>query len=1082
MEVTLGTNAHETVGTLINLGIVCSNMGKFNLALEYYFKASEIIYLKKGDENIEYALCLYNIGNDFLNLDNFEKAEKNLFKSLEIYKKIKGDKDLDYAQTMYAIGILYLKKRDYKSSLNYYEKAKDIFEYTIGEMHPLYAKTLSTLGSIYNIIGDMDISESYLLKSTNILKITLGEFHPDYIMGMINLGDFYCEHKNFKNAESCFDLDLNYLSKIWSTNSYYYAKIINSIGLFHWHTGNFDKAEELLKSSYEIIKNNYNEQHYAYLSFLVNLGSFYSEIGNYTYSEKYLKHGLEIANKNEMLGSTYIILLQSLGVLNMNIGNYNISEIYLKESVELAKKTHGINSIKTAECLHNLATLYLESGQLNAAENLLKEAIDIKKKTIGVEHPDYASTLNNLANFNSEIGQLDTAENLLKEAIDIMKKTIGVEHPDYILSLISLGCVHSDNKKILEANAAYKDALTILKKTSYSEAENYSNLFQNLAFNFLELGEFDSAKAYMNIAYTKRNNHLKNNFQFLSSEEKLAYWNKEKWQYLKFNFFSLKTYESLKSIAELSYNVNITTKSLLSETSLEFKKAIAESNNLELNEQFNKMKYCFGTYYKMQSEGSNNFELMENYKNQADSLDKILVNSLGEYAAAKQKFEISWKDVQNSISSEEAAIEFAQYYDVKDSLFKYMALVLRPGYEYPKLIKLGTEKEIQKAVNNKDFQSLYSLVWEGLDSLLDGVKTVYYSPSGELNNVAFSALCYQSLDTTQKFSESKNTAQRSTKVVIESEDGQSCSNYLIDKYNLHQLSSTRYLADGTLNKDKAMNLSIQLLGAINYDAIPEQKNLEEKEQTNEDFVLEINLNKQIERGKNKKDRDIDRKMAYLPGTKAEVNNVSKLLKNNNWKVTVKTEKDAGEYELKKNLIASNPGVLHIATHGFAFPDEEQKVNYQIEPRRKSNYKISDNPMVRCGLMLSGSNISWTGNPQKMIAETGDDGILTAAEVSNLNLSKTKLVVLSACQTGLGKIEGSEGTFGLKRGFKLAGVEQLIVSLWSVPDKETMELMTTFYDDLTKTKNPVISFEKAQKEMRQKYPTEPLKWAGFVLVR
>jgi len=118
----------------------------------------------------------------------------------------------------------------------------------------------------------------------------------------------------------------------------------------------------------------------------------------------------------------------------------------------------------------------------------------------------------------------------------------------------------------------------------------------------------------------------------------------------------------------------------------------------------------------------------------------------------------------------------------------------------------------------------------------------------------------------------------------------------------------------------------------------------------------------------------------------------------------------------------------------------------------------------------------------MIEETGEDGILTAAEISNLDLTNTKLVVLSACETGLGKIEGSEGTFGLKRGFKLAGVEQIIVSLWSVPDKETTELMTLFYEDLAVTLNPVISFAKAQKEMRNKYPTRPDLWAGFVLVR
>jgi CHAT domain-containing protein len=139
-------------------------------------------------------------------------------------------------------------------------------------------------------------------------------------------------------------------------------------------------------------------------------------------------------------------------------------------------------------------------------------------------------------------------------------------------------------------------------------------------------------------------------------------------------------------------------------------------------------------------------------------------------------------------------------------------------------------------------------------------------------------------------------------------------------------------------------------------------------------------------------------------------------------------------------------------------------------------------MMRCGLMFAGAKKSWTGKQKEMIEQTGQDGILTAAEVANMDLSNTKLVVLSACETGLGKVEGSEGVFGLQRGFKLAGVEQLIVSLWKVPDHETMELMNLFYTDLTITKDPVISFAKAQKQMRNNYPDNPEKWAGFVLVR
>jgi CHAT domain-containing protein len=281
-----------------------------------------------------------------------------------------------------------------------------------------------------------------------------------------------------------------------------------------------------------------------------------------------------------------------------------------------------------------------------------------------------------------------------------------------------------------------------------------------------------------------------------------------------------------------------------------------------------------------------------------------------------------------------------------------------------------------------------------------------------------------------------------------------------------------------LKKEKSMQPSIALVGGINFDDIPDKTKEADKDQSNEDFAYQTNLSQVSRRSSS----NYEKKMDSLPGTKEEVVNIAGLLNTSNWKVQTKSDKKAGEYEFKKELETKAPGVLHIATHGFAFPDEAKKEANMMSIDKESTYKASEDPMVRCGLMLGGSNISWTGNPQKMIEQTGDDGILTAAEVANLDLSKTKLVVLSACETGLGKIEGSEGIFGLKRGFKLAGVEQMIVSLWSVPDKETMELMTLFYSDLTKTLNPVTSFSNAQKEMRTKYPTDPEKWAGFVLVR
>ena len=146
------------------------------------------------------------------------------------------------------------------------------------------------------------------------------------------------------------------------------------------------------------------------------------------------------------------------------------------------------------------------------------------------------------------------------------------------------------------------------------------------------------------------------------------------------------------------------------------------------------------------------------------------------------------------------------------------------------------------------------------------------------------------------------------------------------------------------------------------------------------------------------------------------------------------------------------------------------------------YKASDNPMIRSGLLFVGANMTWQGKGDSLLNKTNEDGVLTAYELSQLDLSNTKLAVLSACETGKGAIQGSEGIFGLKRALKLAGVDNMIVSLWKVPDDATMEMMTLFYTELANTKKPVSSFETAQKAMRLRYPNEPKKWAGFVFVR
>jgi len=230
---------------------------------------------------------------------------------------------------------------------------------------------------------------------------------------------------------------------------------------------------------------------------------------------------------------------------------------------------------------------------------------------------------------------------------------------------------------------------------------------------------------------------------------------------------------------------------------------------------------------------------------------------------------------------------------------------------------------------------------------------------------------------------------------------------------------------------------------------------------------------------------------YLPGSKDEVEAIKESLSKKKKNVSYETSDNATETHFKE--VAENSDIVHIATHGFFFPDPqkvwsmfeaEDTPEEDIEFRGQSNvvgvtsFTENKNPLMRSGLVFAGVHDLWSGE----ITSKEDDGILTALEVSQLNLSNTELAVLSACETGLGEIVGDEGVYGLKRTFKIAGVKYLIISLWQVPDKETKEFMLLFYEQLYKEGGSSIyeAFENAQRQMREKY--DPYFWAAFVLIR
>ncbi len=454
---------------------------------------------------------------------------------------------------------------------------------------------------------------------------------------------------------------------------------------------------------------------------------------------------------------------------------------------------------------------------------------------------------------------------------------------------------------------------------------------------------------------------------------------------------------------------------------------------------------------------------------EAEGYEKTLTRNFADFGETRHV--TRWQDVRNRLRADEAAIEFVHFNyfspNITDSII-YAALILRPGWDSPQIMPLFEEKQLSGLLHGVDIASkannlyatrgvepvvginmlsknLYELIWRPLVKSLKGVNAVYFATSGLLSNLNLGAI------PTYK------------------------DNTLSDQYKLVQLGSTRQLV--VPQKGNNPSQTARLFGGIQYDLDTTTLNRSPNDLEQHDALVSRGILSFF-------NTDSSLRVStwnYLPGTESEVVHLEKIIQTSGFEAQVLSEHNATEEAFK--LVGNkgvSPRILHIATHGFFFPDPRTVGSRPSALGSEPVFKISEHPMIRSGLLLAGANHAWkTGKPFRAGME---DGILTAYEISQMNLSNTELVVLSACETGLGDIQGNEGVYGLQRAFKIAGAKYLIMSLWQVPDKQTSLLMTTFYKKWLEEEKMTIpeAFRAAQKELRDA-GFDPYQWAGFVLV-
>ena len=996
------------------------------------------------------------------------------------------------AQTNVDSTSIYFNQKRYDKAIKYIQKDLITNENNYNKYDENYLISLNNLAYIYSLDGQFEKAEIWYNKIIEIRKKTNGENHPDYALSLSNLASTYIDEGKYSLAEPLYILSLKIRKKNYGEKSKEYLSTLNNLAITYDDEGKYSLAEPLYIKSLEIRKEIFGEKSSEYLSSLNNLANCFNLQGRYleaeTLFEKVLKTRKETIGEDNL---DYSISLTNLAILYVNQGKYSLAEPLYIKAIALNKKFLGIQHPDYASSLSNLAVLYVSQGMYAKAEPLQKQALEIRKIILGNKHPDYASSLQNLAAIYVNQNKYSDAEVLYKEALVINEEVLGSKHPDYATSLDLLAQLYRNQEKYSDAEPLFLKALEIRKEILGEKNSDCALSMNNLAIMYELQDKHSKAEPlYLKALEIRKEilgeNHpdyisslffIANFYRIIESNEKAADYyqifmnsnhnrmiediyslsEKDLINYIDVNrtilFSPLSFLNDFPIIYPKTNNNCFENELLLKNLSLRnnqlVQKTIQKTGNKLLKDKYekfitNKIKISKLNEIAIKNRKSDSEILVS----ENEILEKDLIKESATFFEYKKLMSFKWTDLKAMLKSDEITVDLVSFKYHKTNTL-YAAFVLKKDSKSPKFISLFEEKQLDFLLSRNNIQQdstrinkqyldkdISNLFLKPLEKELEGVTTIYLSPSGLGNQIDFAAL---PIKDTQTFGE---------------------------KYKLHILSSPAELMDYKISTlEKKSKIELLLYGGIDYT----------KSNGNSSLNIDDNSISSNEYFINSAKRSGFEK---LPGTLKEVDGINSNAIKNGFSSKVIKESEATEESIKALDGKKTPYVLHLATHGYFFPDRVQDMSKDIlsSDGKSKIYEASDDPMLRSGLLLSGAKNYWgKSNPNNTI----EDGILTASEISNLDLSACQLVVLSACETGLGEVKGSEGVFGLQRAFKMAGVKNIIMSLWKVPDTQTAELFVVFYSECFAGKTIHEAFQSAQSQMKVKY--SPYYWAGFMLL-
>jgi CHAT domain-containing protein len=614
----------------------------------------------------------------------------------------------------------------------------------------------------------------------------------------------------------------------------------------------------------------------------------------------------------------------------------------------------------------------------------------------------------------------------LQQAEAIWKAKAGRKRNINAASIYALtGDVYYQQKNYPKADEFYGRAKDLYERFFSRNHPEYVKILSKMSkVSFMEK-DYKRAKRNVEEALTNYETFIKQFFPALSEREKAKYWNTIKGDFEFYNTLAFSQLDDFRDLSGKVYNYQLLTKALLLSSSIKVRERILNSSDEQLKELYNtwvqKKEFLTSVLSMSTQQVADNGINAEALTNEVEGLEKELSVKSELFSQGFENKRITYESVAKSLTKNEVAVEIVRYrhfdHSFTDSII-YVALYVKNDNSRPKVIEMAEGHRMETR-----FYRYYRNCINGKVPDVHSYRVFWEPIQKEIGQYS---TIYISPDGVYNLVNLE---------AIPTPDGK----YVIDNSNIVMVSNTK---DLYLKKQKSKEATVNTSNSATMFGNPT-------------FYMTAST----------------QKITPLPGTEKEVKELDDLLKQKGWKTNEYTEALATEEQVK---VLESPKIFHIATHGFYAPEV---VATEEQALAENDAQLSENPLLKTGLLLKGAGdvLSKTNYNYNM-----ESGILTAYEAMNLNLDKTDLVVLSACETGLGDIQNGEGVYGLQRAFLVAGAKVLIMSMFKVDDEATQKLILNFYRKWLTTTNLRQSFVDAKKELRVEYP-EPIYWGSFMMI-